>query len=430
MRTKVLFLIAATIIMAACSNQESVEPESTMITKTTVSNIRSYEEALKIAQASISILDGSKSPTRGLSKSRKIDMNDRYVVKLDAKTRSGLNINDTLIYVFNFENNEGFTLISASKSTEGLLAITEKGQFVPNVRSENEGFNLFLDLAKQYIINRGITEIDTTEVLDGADTVYVHNITGPYLSVEWGQYRPEGEFCFNGLSGCAATAMAQVMSYYEYPQFMNLTYYGSDVSTQSFNWTQMKAHTAEHPLSLPSCNSDIHKSISRLCRQLGQRAGSSYQNGMTNTMSDSIRPCMLYYGYQTSTTSYGDWSVISPDVIKGALNNGKLLFVKGAEYIGGQIVNGHIWVADGYDDITTTIYTYTYHPGSPDHNIIFVYGPIQNTYYHFNWGWYGVCNGYFTGSVFNTDNVVFPDTPNNLAGCYFNANVGTITVWK
>lgn len=108
MKTKVLFLFLVTIMMAACSNSEVVESEPMIPVKMEVKSIRSYEDALNIAQASISMLDGSLSTTRGLSNSRKIDMKDMSVIKMDSKTRASLNINDTLIYVFNFENNEGF----------------------------------------------------------------------------------------------------------------------------------------------------------------------------------------------------------------------------------------------------------------------------------------------------------------------------------
>lgn len=427
-----LLLSTVNLIMAACSDYDSNDINSPTRINTDVSNkIRSYEDALRIAQASISMLNDSKTSTRGVSNTRKIDMSDKSIVKVDAKTRTNLNINDTLIYVFNFENNEGFALVSASKNTEGLIAITEKGHYVPDVRSENEGFNLFMEMAKQYIIKKGITEIDTTETLYGVDTVYVHNITGPYVSVKWGQDNPEGEFCPNNKSGCAATAMAQVMSYFEYPNSMSLTYYGHDLSNQYFNWSSMKAHAPEYPSGLPSCNSDTHKSISRLCRQLGERAGSSYLTGETSTRTDSIRPCMVYYGYQTSTNSYGNWAVFSENNIRNALDNGQLLFVKGMRRLeNGSFGDGHIWVADGYDNLTTTIYAYSYKNGSDEITIDFVIGPTQNVYYHFNWGWYGSCNGYFTGTVFNSDNVTFPDTPNNSQGYYANVNVATLAVWK
>ena len=129
---------------------------------------------------------------------------------------------------------------------------------------------------------------------------------------------------------------------------------------------------------------------------------------------------MASLGYQTSS-----WVNYGESFIRNNLNNGKPMLIRGDNNL-----EGHAWVVDGYDTATYQYVTYAHPYGSSIWWIDSTGDTFTRYLYHFNWGWYGVCNGYFTGSVFNTDNVVFPDTPNNLAGCYFNANVGTITVWK
>lgn len=69
---KSVFIILFTIsIVVACSNHESMELESVTTKSGNVkSNIRSYEEALAIAQASIPMLESSKI-TRSIGKTRK-----------------------------------------------------------------------------------------------------------------------------------------------------------------------------------------------------------------------------------------------------------------------------------------------------------------------------------------------------------------------
>ena len=153
MKTKVFFYLAVAIIIVACSNHESIDSVPMTPIKSSVNNIRSYKDAIKIAQASISMLNDPKSSTRGELNTRKIDLdNSKKVIKIDAKTRFDLDINDTLIYVFNFEDNEGFVLVSASEDTEAVLAITEQGYYNPEEKSENEGFELFMGLAKNYVL--------------------------------------------------------------------------------------------------------------------------------------------------------------------------------------------------------------------------------------------------------------------------------------
>ena len=209
-------------LMTACTNQETIESVPVLTEQSTVNNnIRSYEDALKIAQASITMLDGYKSSTRGKLNSRKIDLdNSRNVIKYKNKTRSNLGINDTLIYVFNFENEEGFVLVSASEKTEAVLAITEQGSYNPEVKSEIAGFELFIDLAKEYVAYTSKDENCKTCTRGLQVDTFVHNYTitvEPYVTVKWGQSTPEGEFCPNYIAGCSNTAMAQIMSYYQYP---------------------------------------------------------------------------------------------------------------------------------------------------------------------------------------------------------------------
>ena len=156
MKVKLISVLSFALFITACSNQDSYDKEYFQtISNSSGSDIRSYEEALAIAQASIPMLENSSTATRSVGTRRKIDLNDRKVFKLDAetKTRANSNINDTLIYVFNFEDNAGFALVSASKNTNGLLAIIEQGYCDPDTPSEIEGFEMFKMMAKDYVIN-------------------------------------------------------------------------------------------------------------------------------------------------------------------------------------------------------------------------------------------------------------------------------------
>lgn len=68
MNTKLLF-IASAIMMVACSNQETFDSNLQQPVQQQASNIRSYEEALQIAQSSIEIVDG-QAQTRAVSPRR------------------------------------------------------------------------------------------------------------------------------------------------------------------------------------------------------------------------------------------------------------------------------------------------------------------------------------------------------------------------
>lgn len=410
----VLFTTAI-IMMAACSSQEfNDESPSSPPSSSICNKIRSYEDALKIAQASISMLNDSKSSTRGEINTRKIDLsNSKKVVKLDTKTRSDLGVNDTLIYVFNFENNEGFVLVSAYENTEALLAIAEQGNYDPDIKSRIGGFELFLNRAKQYVAFASKRYIEKRNCKGLLKDTIIHAYTtiGPYINVKWGQLFPEGEFCPNGVSGCTNTALAQIMTYYQYPLGMGLTYPNADVSYQNFNWTNMKNHNSQnlHDKNSASCNNiNAHEAIGRLLRQLGYMNESTYvivENPDSNYTSTNS---YLHVGTTMGNLNYevGTWQSYNGFTVRGLLDIQRLCFAKG---------NEHAWVIDGYkkDEITEYIMELIETSPRPLWSIVQQYDLGTFYYNHMNWGWNGDSNGYYAENVFNTSWPTSLDTGEN-----------------
>lgn len=400
---KKVFLLIFAVVLFACSNQNVNELDSQLSEKHQQSNIRSFEEALQIAQASIVMVDG-QTKTRTTSP-RKIALSESKVYKLDTRTRSSSEMNDTLMYVFNFEDNQGFAVISANKNAEALLAVTEKGYYDPDIPSEVEGFNYYIEKAKEYLRSWPLIPIDP-------DSTYRDSIViapdyslevGPYVSVTWGQIYPEGELCPNGISGCTNTALAQIMSYYEYPASINITY-DNNSFVENLNWSQMKSHATQHPYS--NCNSQTtHISISRLHRQLGHLNNSEYSYNSTGTYTTIYAKGTIQgLGYQT-----GDWNSYDIVLAKNQLDANHLLLMRG-EVTDSSL--GHAWLLDGY--LPYRQYVYRLEPiGINGAWVVTNVTPenIVSYHCHMNWGWYGVCNGYFSTVVFNLNS---PEFGNNI----------------
>ena len=396
MKKVFLFVLCAMALLTACSDSEQIESAVPNQAAQDASNIRSYDEALQIAKSSISILE-SNPKTRSAS-SREIDLSKNEVVKLDPKTRRATDTNDTLMYVFNFADEQGFAVVSASKNTEGLLAVTEKGTYNPDSLSEIESFNIFMDLAKSYVENAEATggpkriivrplEKDSIGYREG-------NVVGPYVSVNWGQHLPEGELFVNNISGCTNTAIAQIMSYYEYPSQIVLTYLTNDPMIQTFNWSQMKAHSTGHSLSSCSTSGD-HSSISKLMKELGYLNHSITYNTYTYTYNSYVPSTMSTLGYQT-----GSWSNYNTSNVKAQLDSNHLILITGKD--SSQDI-GHAWVIDGYKTEEEVVYHYLQYPD----DMIWVLSGIEvigyNYYCHCNFGYYGTYNGYYLSGVFNTN---------------------------
>ena len=401
---------AAIVMMTACTtNEAEFDLTSEQPAKQSLSDIRSYEEALQIAQNSISLLNSGEA-TRS-SSIRKINLADSKVVMRNAGTRFSDGGSDTLMYVFNFEDNQGFAIVSASKSTEGLLAVTEKGYYDPEEGSNVESFNFFMDKARDYVAKAPKLRFPPDlPIIESRDS-FAYEITtkGPFLTVEWGEVLPEGELCPNGRSGCANTAMAQVLSYYGLPTGIDINYPGADVSYQALDWTQMKAHQTGH--SVGSClTTTTHQAISRLLRQLGKMSASSYVTSsptggpQTYTVSEVKIPHVLdSLGYM-----YTNWSTYDFDNhIKYQLNALHPLILDGTSVKNGISIS-HNWVIDGYIISKTYHYVLVHPLGNINEWVIDSVTVTTKKLCHYNWGWYGDCNGYFASGVFDTQE---PDVP-------------------
>lgn len=410
-------------LMTACTNQETIESVPVLTEQSTVNNnIRSYEDALKIAQSSIAMLESSKASSRGISTGRKIDLNKSKVVTLDNKTRSDAGIKDTLIYVFNFENNEGFVLISASKNTESVLAITEKGYYNPDEPTEPTGFDMFMDLAKLYVSSAPTVEGKGGNRLQKDSIGHSFSDIGPYLTVQWGQRNAyvESELFPNNHAGCANVALSQIMSYYEFPSSIQLTYDNS-YTYQSLPWSSMKAHNSGiyHEITWTVCNNTTaHAAIMKLHRQLAEVTQSTILTYETGTNPNNVKPGIQSLGYSVNDNSIN---------IKSELSSQHLIFMYGYTNNG----DGHAWVVDGHREDTQTEYILE---GTTVGNKILwtiVSQQVLGTYdyYHINWGDNGVSNGYFSAGVYNSANVYWPDSSINYSLGNYTTSITKMSIY-
>ena len=166
MKTK-FFTIAvflSLIMTYSCTDDsEVVSFDSEELTADT-SNIRSYEDAFKIAQSGINMLENTKGTRSSLSIKREIDMGEGVrPIYSSPLTRSPNE--DPLMYVVNFKDNMGYAIVSADKEAEGLIAVTERGHYAESDSIDNPGLALYMEKAKEYLL---LTREENTRM-----TVYV-----------------------------------------------------------------------------------------------------------------------------------------------------------------------------------------------------------------------------------------------------------------
>ena len=291
------------------------------------------------------------------------------------------NISDTLLIVVNYSNNSGFALVAAEQSETPILGIFERGSFLDSYNN-NPAFKLCYEeiLANQADAQKKhLTTRSSEESYDNVvSTITSNKSLGPFVTVNWGQRAPFNLYCPNSIAGCTPIAIAQAMSYFEYPNALSITYTDTIASPIRLNWREMKAHS-NNAFCSPLCNTC--KTLSHLLREIGHRCNASY-----NTSSTGAWPYAEFlskFRYQCKESSS-----FNLDDIDTYLGDYRLTLLCGFS----PSNTGHTWVVDG---IKTTRYTNTYYLENLDGSETEVFSEdCKDTYLHFNFGWYGSGNGY------------------------------------
>lgn len=171
-------------------------------------------------------------------------------------------------------------------------------------------------------------------------------------------------------TGCAATAMVQIMRYYKYPwqgrgshSYKDETFgtISVDYSESAYDWDHMPANylTGNH-------GETENMAIARLMYDAGTSISMQY-GAVSGALSDDWPAAITkYFSYdegialrRRANYDIDDWT----DVIADELKAGRPVFVTGFTDAG-----GHAFVCDGMDEM----------------------GRV-----HINWGWSGMSNGYF-----------------------------------
>ena len=401
-------LLLPALMLPGCQSvdEEICAPEEVTAQLVGDENYRSIDEAIAIAENTAARLfpkNESRSAVRHASKS------NVRVIKSD-KGRS--EDEEALIYAVNFDNNEGFALVSRPRNVCDVLAVVPEGSFDEEEADNTPGVALFMDCAKSYLsIGTDSLNIDIPVHYPGMelgpcriDTLMYYHLE-PMVANIWGQRGFIAHFCSNGYVGCGPLAIATVSVFQNFQAGSNTTltytFPGRDINQEKINWTELCRHKREAAVTDKGYQPEIcycedkaaaHKSLARLCRQIGQDADADYSKWYGTGIDALVIPGVLRKYTPSKYTITGP-RTFNCNELSRFLDNG-LIVVYGRDLNKG----GHVWFADGYD-ILHTHEVYAAASATGEYERRERYNHRVMTYMH--WGWDGSYDGFYSGNVFS-----------------------------
>lgn len=292
-------------------------------------------------------------------------------IKIDKRQRSitpaGSN---AAYYVFNSSaTNGGFVIVSGDDRFPEVIGYSTEGHFdsqdMPTALSDGlRSFTTYVNAVRD-----GKAVATPVELKDAEPVV------APMLRSNWDQDTPYNNYTpidsknnIHCPTGCAATAVAQVLYYHKYPAtgFGSFSYesaYGTlstDFSAHNYDWDNMLPnysddHTDAQATAVAQLMSDVGISLKMNYNPLGSGA---YETDIAEAMAQ-------HFGYKTETV----YRETMPDAEFTARLKSALDRHLPVAFCGASLSSGHEFVLDGYD---------------------------TNGYFHVNWGWSGISDGYFS----------------------------------
>ena len=304
-----------------------------------------------------------------------------------SKARRGENDATDAFYIFNAKNKAGFVIVAGDDRAPSILGYADKGE----IDMEQMPSNL------KYWLESYTDQIRSLKNASPNPVWKTRGVKGniePLIKTQWNQYAPyngqcpqtdSGDRC---ITGCVATALAQIMYCYQWPEAstaipayttytLNLSL--GELPATTFNWSQMQETYEEDATD---------DEIAKLFRYVGQAMEMNYNTGVSSA---AVNPeaMIKYFNYSKrmqcilrndlsnnlwESTIYQELAENRPVLYSGQTNK----------------KSGHQFICDGYKD----------------------------GLFHINWGWGGMSDGYFVLSIANPDEQGAGGSVNNASYSY------------
>lgn len=298
--------------------------------------------------------------------------------------RSAHHPQEVYYYIFNRGKNEGFAIIAGDDRLHEVLAYDRQGHFDPsNIPAPVQ---YWLDLYKTQIKELYNGSLKTKKV---SSSLRIDKQVSALLekeTIRWGQTYPYNYLCptipweygARAVTGCVATAIAQILRYHKWPQrgqgsvsYTDKDPYGRRQDAyysvnfdHDYQWEMMPGNFEKGVAS-----EEQAKAIGLLLKDVGMACHMSYSSQSSGALNWNVLTALkenLKYQKTLSLVARSGYSAEKwHQLIRMELDASRPVYYTGRGLDG----SGHAFVCDGYD---------------------------QNGLFHINWGWDGRANGFYS----------------------------------
>lgn len=310
-------------------------------------------------------------------------------------------------FIFNNENEKGFVIIAADDCVTPILAYSYDNNFVadnlpPNLKDWLDGYAEQIRMAVDMKMP-ATDEISTDwKCLREQKNLPIKSETQvyPLIATTWNQSPYYNALCpfdytyyEQTVTGCVATAMAQIMKYWSYPEHgfgshsyipQNHPEYGTlyaDFSSTTYQWSAM-------PNNVTSNNT----AVATLMYHCGVAVEMNYGINGSPDYGSSAQTCGSFPSAEQAYKTFFDYKNTLHGVVKSNYTPSQWVNVLKTElnaarpihYRGSGSQGGHSFICDGYNN---------------------------SNLFHFNWGWGGNNDGFY-----DINTTIFADSQMAIIG--------------
>ena len=341
-----------------------------LLSVSAIAGPRSYQQAKAIAQRQAAML--------GIEMDAEVAASAKAAPRMSVS--SAVSPSATCYYVFANGEDKGFTIVSGDDRMPEVVGYSAQGTYDPDhlpanyvgfMKAYQETVEALLKGDAQ--VSGGLAEVRQWRAERAGSAAVAPLLDG----IKWDQREPYNNRCplYEGtnrsVTGCVATAMAQVMMYYQYPKKLKSTIesyttkaYGINIpaiySGATYDWDNM----------LPDYSkSDYNSAQADAVAKLMYHCGAAVKMDYGPLSGANVTPIILatYFGYDADLMQDLTRTVFTLQQWMTLIDN-ELKAKRPILYSGQASDEGHEFVCDGSDG---------------------------KGLYHINWGWGGYQDGYF-----------------------------------